>query len=81
MHPDVVVGLGAIATRALLGSRARVTQLRGQVLETATNGSPRVVVTPHPSAVLRMRGADREAGRAGLVLDLRLARESLGQPG
>lgn len=52
--PRVVVALGATAGRAVLGRTVRVTAERGRLLE--GSGGPAVVLTVHPSAVLRLRG-------------------------
>jgi uracil-DNA glycosylase family protein len=69
--PRVVVSLGATAARAVLGRAARIGELRGHVLEEPDRP---VVVTTHPSAVLRLRGRDGyDEAFAGLVSDLRLA--------
>jgi uracil-DNA glycosylase len=69
--PRVVVALGATAARAVLGRTAKIGELRGQVLEEPDRP---VVVTTHPSAVLRLRGRDGyDEAFAGLVSDLRLA--------
>jgi uracil-DNA glycosylase len=54
---------------------ARVGKLRGSVLEVAEVGVP-VVVTLHPSAVLRA-GVRRAERRAELVDDLTLVREHI----
>jgi uracil-DNA glycosylase family protein len=72
--PALVVCLGATAAQALLGRSARVGALRGQSL-TLEDGTP-TLVTVHPSAVLRAR-EDRDARRAELLADLRLARATL----
>ena len=78
VDPDVVVVLGATAGRALLGPAFRVTKERGRVLERETSrGLKRFVATIHPSAVLRTPDDQREAARAGLVADLRVAAEAL----
>jgi uracil-DNA glycosylase family protein len=66
----VVVAMGATAGQALLGPSFRVGTARGQVLE--LDGRP-LVATIHPSAILRAKGDDREAMRAGFVEDLRRA--------
>ena len=71
VRPDVVVCLGGTAARSLLGPQARVLQTRGQVLR-HTSWAPRLVVTVHPSAVLRAR-EDSERQFGWLVDDLRLA--------
>ena len=71
IRPTVVVCLGGTAARSLLGPQARVGQMRGQVLRN-TSWATAVVVTLHPSAVLR---ADDDGPRQFelLVNDLRLA--------
>ncbi|HEU0304483.1 MAG TPA: UdgX family uracil-DNA binding protein [Gaiellaceae bacterium] len=76
VRPRLVACLGATATGLLFGRAARVGKLRGSPLELA-DGTP-AVVTIHPSAVLR--GGERRAElRAGLLADLELARDVLGQ--
>ena len=62
IRPDVVVCLGATAARALLGPQARVIALRGKVLE-GLAWAPRVIVTVHPSAVLRTTTAPASTSR------------------
>jgi uracil-DNA glycosylase len=69
LRPELVVLLGATAAQALLGPGFRVTRQRGQVIEQL--GSPPVLATIHPSAVLRSR--DRDADFESLVADLRVA--------
>jgi len=71
----VVVALGATAARSLLGRTVPVASSRGAELELPGDGRP-VVVTYHPSAVLR---ADEAAAqiRAALVEDLIRARSLL----
>lgn len=71
VDPDVVVALGATAVGALFGSSVRLTESRGQPLQWRDRAA---VVTVHPSAVLRAPDA-REEAFAGLVADLRVARE------
>jgi uracil-DNA glycosylase len=79
VDPELIVVLGATAARALLGSSFKVTQQRGQVLELATPVGVRpVLATVHPSAVLRATGEDRDEAFAGLVSDLRVARQAVG---
>lgn len=76
VRPRLVACLGATAAGALFGRSARVGKLRGRPLELA-DGTP-ALVTIHPSAVLR--GGERRAElRAGLLADLELARDLLGQ--
>jgi DNA polymerase len=77
VDPALIVCLGATAARALLGSTFRVTKQRGEVLELATPvGIRPVLATVHPSAVLRATAEDRTEAFAGLVSDLRTAREA-----
>ena len=72
LHPEVVVLLGATAGKALLGPSFRVTKSRGVLMPM---GSTQALATLHPSAVLR--ADDRDAARAGLVSDLRVAAKAL----
>jgi probable DNA metabolism protein len=74
LAPRCVVCLGATATTALIGPQARVRQLRGEVIAN-TAWAPALVVTVHPSAVLR--ADDGERYFAMLVADLKLARAAL----
>lgn len=77
VRPRVVVALGSTAARAVLGSPARIGELRGRVLdapEKAAFPEASVVVTTHPSALLRLR--DRSGwddAFAALVSDLATA--------
>lgn len=67
--PRVVIALGATAGRALLGGPVTISALRGQAIE---RDGRSVVVTYHPSAVLRVPERSRqEALYAALVEDLR----------
>jgi uracil-DNA glycosylase family protein len=76
VQPEVLVLLGATAAQALLGRGFRVTQSRGQLLETEL-GMP-VLATIHPSAILRQREReDRHRELAALVDDLRVAASAL----
>jgi uracil-DNA glycosylase family protein len=71
ISPGVVVVMGATAARAVLDRSVKIGEARGRVLEEPAGP---VVVTTHPSAVLRLRGRDGyDDAFAGLVDDLRLA--------
>ena len=71
VSPGVVVAMGATAARAVLDRPVKIGEVRGRVLEDA---DPPVVVTTHPSAVLRLRGREGyDEAFGGLVDDLRLA--------
>src|SRR5579871_6603932 len=50
-RPQVIVCLGATAAQALLGKDFRVTQRRGELIE--SDLAPYVMATVHPSSVLR----------------------------
>ncbi|HET9654741.1 MAG TPA: uracil-DNA glycosylase family protein [Kineosporiaceae bacterium] len=83
--PQVVVALGALATRSLLGPDVRVTRDRGRVFGPGAAGRPGrgthlVVPTVHPSSVLRGPPEARGEAFAGLVRDLGVARDALGSP-
>jgi DNA polymerase len=77
VQPDVVMLLGATAAQSLMGSAFRLTAHRGEVLHLPDTEDlafdPQVVVTAHPSSVLRGRPEDRENAFEALVSDLRFA--------
>lgn len=65
VQPEAIIALGATAARALLGRAVAVTQFRGQWVDSPT-GIP-VLVTLHPSALLRMDpGLQADAWQAWL---------------
>ncbi|MGH8313798.1 MAG: uracil-DNA glycosylase family protein, partial [Steroidobacterales bacterium] len=68
--PRIVVCLGATAAKALLGAAIRVTVDRGRWLE--SDLAERVMVTVHPSAILRAPPEDFDEAYAALVRDLSL---------
>ncbi|HET8547930.1 MAG TPA: UdgX family uracil-DNA binding protein [Bryobacteraceae bacterium] len=71
VHPAVVVCLGATAAQAILGRQFKVTQHRGEVVESPL--APRVVATVHPSAILRAPDDEtRRAETERFVKDLRV---------
>ena len=72
VKPQTLVALGATAARSLLGHAVPVTAERGHWL-TREDGLP-VLVTLHPSALLRLAPEDREAAFALYVQDLKQAR-------
>ncbi|MGH3643386.1 MAG: uracil-DNA glycosylase family protein, partial [Mycobacterium sp.] len=74
--PDVVVLMGATAAKSLLGNDFRVTAHRGEVLRLPDEGhgnGPGVVVTAHPSSILRGAPERRDEAFDALVGDLRFA--------
>jgi len=75
VRPGVIVAMGATAVRALLGKAATITSLRGG-LHTSRFGVP-LVVTVHPSAIVRMRDAtERKEALDAFAADLRRAATS-----
>ncbi|WP_112269428.1 UdgX family uracil-DNA binding protein [Lentzea terrae] len=72
VQPELVVCLGAVAAKALLGSSFKLTEHRGQVQEL---DGLRVGVTVHPSAVVRAENFT-EAFDA-FVADLKALKKSL----
>ncbi|UNX55821.1 UdgX family uracil-DNA binding protein [Georgenia sp. TF02-10] len=94
VRPDVVVCLGGTAARAVLGRDVRITAERGRVMPAGTgdgdggdsdtggdgtgDGVP-VLVTTHPSAVLRLRGKEGwQEAFDEFVADLRTAAAVIG---
>jgi uracil-DNA glycosylase len=75
VRPEALVLLGATAAKALLGSSFRVTQHRGELLDSELAGI--VTATLHPSSILRGPPEDREAGREALAADLRVVARAL----
>ena len=61
VNPDLVVALGATAARGVLGKTVTISQVRGRILPGDGNG--RVLVTIHPSYLLRIQGDDNEVER------------------
>ncbi|TZG34058.1 UdgX family uracil-DNA binding protein [Agrobacterium sp. B1(2019)] len=77
VEPDLVVAMGATAFYALTGRASGVTKERGHVL--LTPGGTRLLVTIHPSYLLRLRDrqeADRQ--HRAFVSDLHKIGEILG---
>ena len=73
VEPAAIVALGAVAARSLLGKRIAVTAQRGR-WERRADGR-QVLITLHPSALLRGDPALREAAYADWTDDLRQADE------
>ena len=80
VKPDVLVLMGAIAAQSLMGSTFRLTAHRGVALRLPAideivdlDIDPKVVVTAHPSSVLRGPPEDRQKALDALVSDLRFA--------
>jgi DNA polymerase len=69
VRPEAIVTRGATAAKALLGSGFRLTQHRGELLDSEL--APIVAATIHPSAIVRQRDAEaRQAERDALAAEL-----------
>ena len=76
LRPQVLVCLGATASRALIGPAFRLMRERGAFLE--TRWAARTIATLHPSAVLRGEDEAAQARLYGMLRDdLRLVAESM----
>jgi len=69
VRPRLVVLLGAVAAKSVLGSSFRVTQQHGVPVDSPV--ADLVTATIHPSAVLRAPADRRDGAYEGLVADLR----------
>jgi DNA polymerase len=73
LKPTLVVALGATAVSSLLGSKVRVMRNRGSILH--PSGQLAILVTIHPSALLRIKNADeKERNRVAFIEDLKKIR-------
>ena len=75
VQPEVVVCLGAVAAKSLLGPKFKLTAARGSFVPWDRPG--RVLATVHPSSVLR--SDDRRAAYAAFRADLEVAVEATRQ--
>jgi uracil-DNA glycosylase family protein len=67
IKPTVVVCLGATAAQALLGKAFRVTQHRGEFVQSPL--APYVMATVHPSAILRAPGEKERHEQERMFVD------------
>jgi uracil-DNA glycosylase len=77
VRPDLIVALGATAARAIFGRATAIEKNRGRVIpaEQAKLGMEAdVLVTVHPSFLLRVPDEDREEAYQRFVADLKLIR-------
>lgn len=71
VRPKLIVALGATAARGVLGREVAIARVRGRTIE---SDGRRLLVTYHPSAILRVPDAlGKERQFRALVEDLRLA--------
>jgi DNA polymerase len=76
LEPRVVVALGATAVRGVLGKAGTIASLRGRLLPQENGAS--VVVTIHPSYLLRITDPDDKAREyTQFVADLKTAKSAL----
>ncbi len=75
VQPKALVALGSTAARSLMGHPVSVTAERGNWL-TRADGR-KVLITLHPSALLRMPSEEREEAFAAFVADLKKAKSVL----
>ena len=74
VRPRLVVAMGATAARSLFGKATAIERNRGRIIESQVSGLPAdILVTIHPSFLLRMPPEDKPAAFARFVADLRLA--------
>jgi uracil-DNA glycosylase len=80
IRPLAVVALGATAAKALIGSKFRLTQHRGELIE--SDLAPVVAATIHPSAIVRDRDDEsRRRERTALADDLRAVARAVAERG
>jgi DNA polymerase len=77
VKPQALVALGATAAMSLMGRRVPVTAERGHWMVREEDGL-KVLITLHPSALLRVLPDEREAAFAAFVKDLSKARSLFG---
>lgn len=78
VEPEVLVLLGATAAKALLGAQFRLTQHRGEELE--TDYAARTYATVHPSSLLRIPDSvERKLARQRYIEEFRHIAEVLGR--
>jgi uracil-DNA glycosylase len=76
VRPELVVCLGASASKALFGSNFGLMRERGKLL--ASPYAPRVIATIHPSAILRAADRSRSGEmRSMLLSDLKMVADTL----
>jgi uracil-DNA glycosylase family protein len=81
LRPSLIIALGATATRALFGRPTTIESVRGKIIRNkslqiepaGTEHVADLLVTIHPSAILRMPGDDRKAAHERFIGDLKLA--------
>jgi DNA polymerase len=77
IKPDVVVALGATAARAVFNRATAIEKNRGHIVRDENSAAPEadLLVTVHPSYLLRVPDEDRELAYQRFVGDLKLLRK------
>jgi uracil-DNA glycosylase len=78
LKPELIVALGATAARAIFGRATAIEKNRGHVIraaQAATGLEADILVTVHPSYLLRVPQEDKEAAYGKFVSDLKLVRK------
>jgi uracil-DNA glycosylase len=78
IRPGIVVCLGAVAAKAMLGPAFRLSRQHGQVF--STPWAPWVLATYHPAAILHCPDAIRADVQQAFVADLKRVAERLKNP-
>jgi uracil-DNA glycosylase len=77
VKPQVLVCLGATAAKALLGPKFKVTQQRGDLIDSEL--APKATATVHPSSILRAPDEDaRRQAYEDFLEDLKIVATALG---
>jgi DNA polymerase len=77
VRPPALMLLGAVAAQALLGPQVRIGRDRGRPIDSEL--AELVLITTHPSAILRAPDDDRKAAMDQFVSDLRTVAQWLGR--
>jgi uracil-DNA glycosylase family protein len=76
VKPDLLVALGATAARSLFGRPVAISKMRGEIVD--REGGDRVLVTIHPSYLLRIDDErDKAVEYRRFVADLRVCAQTL----
>ena len=71
IKPSLIVAMGTTAARAVLGRAVTLTRMRGRIMP--RDNAPAVLLTVHPSYILRVPPQSRDQAYEDLVHDLRVA--------
>lgn len=82
VQPDLIVAMGATAVRAALGRPLPILANRGTLIDLNNGSAPsaRLLITVHPSYLLRVPPEARDAEYAKFVADLKVAAAHINAP-